>query len=134
MVVGFAFILHGWGKIQDPLHWMGSDSSIPALFQGLAAISEFGGGAALILGFLTRLGALGICCTMAVAVFMHLFIFGDPFVNATGGRSFELAAAYFLIGLLFLILGPGIFSLDRAFFGARPGEKTGTSFFSRRWE
>jgi putative oxidoreductase len=134
-VVGCAFILHGWGKIQDPLHWMGGDSSIPALFQALAAMSEFGGGIALLLGLLTRLGALGICCTMAVAVFMHLFIFGDPFVNTTGGRSFELAAAYFAINLLLVILGPGRFSLDRRFFGTRPADKAaGTSFFSRRWE
>ena len=130
IVVGCAFVLHGWGKIQDPLHWMGSDSSIPGLFQALAAISEFGGGTALILGLLTRLGALGLCSTMAVAVFMHRFIFGDPFVHATGGRSYELAAAYFVINLLLVILGPGRFSLDWAFFGDR--EKIETKWFSSR--
>jgi putative oxidoreductase len=35
---------------------MGKESSIPGIFQALAAISEFGGGIALISGFLTRLG------------------------------------------------------------------------------
>jgi putative oxidoreductase len=118
-VVGYAFILHGWGKIQNPLHWMGSESPIPGLFQALAAISEFGGGFALILGLLTRLGALGIGCTMTVAVFMHRFVWGDPFVNLTGGRAYELASAYLLIALLLVLLGPGRFSLDRMVFGVR---------------
>lgn len=120
LVVGTAFMLHGWGKIQNPMHWMGPDSPVPGFFQGLAALSEFGGGLALILGLLTRLGALGISFTMAVAVYMHRFVMGDPFVNLTGGRSFELAAAYLMIALIFVISGPGRFSLDRVFFGSKP--------------
>jgi putative oxidoreductase len=119
LVVGYAFTLHGWGKIQNPLHWMGNESPVPGLFQALAAISEFGGGFALILGLLTRLGALGIGCTMTVAVFMHRFVWGDPFVNLTGGHSYELASAYLMIALLLVILGPGRFSLDRRIFGVR---------------
>jgi putative oxidoreductase len=117
LVCGYAFVLHGWGKIQIPLNWMGKESSIPGIFQALAAISEFGGGIALISGFLTRLGAFGIGCTMVVAVFMHRFVLGDPFVNLLGGRSYELASAYLLIALLLVISGPGRFSLDRSIFG-----------------
>ena len=116
IIVGYAFILHGWGKIQNPLHWMGSESSVPAIFQALAAIAEFGGGFALILGLLMRLGALGICCNMVVAVYMHSIVMGDPFVNLTGGRSYELASAYLLIALLLALLGPGRFSLDQKIF------------------
>jgi putative oxidoreductase len=119
IVVGYAFVVHGSGKIGTPLHWMGPDSPVPAFFQVLAALSEFGGGFALIFGLLTRLGALGIACTMVVAVLMHAFVLGDPFVNLTGGRSFELAAAYLLIALLLIAAGPGRFSLDRKIFGAR---------------
>ena len=117
IVVGYAFILHGWGKIQDPLHWMGHESPVPGVFQALAAISEFGGGFALLLGLLTRLGALGIGFTMTVAVLMHRFVLGDPFVNLTGGRSYEQATAYLLIALLFVIVGAGRYSLDRKIFG-----------------
>ncbi|OGW34564.1 MAG: DoxX family protein [Nitrospirae bacterium GWD2_57_9] len=117
IVVGYAFILHGWGKIQSPFTWMGSESPVPTVFQALAAIAEFGGGFSLILGLLTRLGALGIDCNMMVAVFMHRFVMGDPFVNATGGRSYELAVAYLLIALLLVVVGPGRFSLDRRIFG-----------------
>lgn len=119
LVVGYAFVLHGWGKIQHPLHWMGSESPVPAVFQALAAIAEFGGGFALILGLLTRLGALGIVCNMVVAVYMHRFILGDPFMHPTGGRSYELASAYLLIALLLVVLGPGRFSLDRRVFGVK---------------
>jgi putative oxidoreductase len=119
IVAGFAFMQHGWGKMQAPFHWMGNESPVPGIFQALAALSEFGGGLALIIGFLTRLGALGIACTMTVAVYMHRFVMGDPFVNLTGGRSFELAAAYWLIAGILLIAGPGRFSLDRTVFGIR---------------
>lgn len=120
IVCGYAFILIGWGKIQNPLYWMGNESSVPGALQALAAISEFGGGISLILGLLTRLGALGIGCTMAGAIIMHRFVMGDPFVNLTGGNSYQLAAAYLLIALLLVVLGPGRFSLDRRIFGARP--------------
>ena len=119
LITGYAFILHGWGKIQSPFTWMGPDSAVPALFQGLAALSEFGGGIALVVGLLTRLGALGIAFTMAVAVYMHSVVMGDPFVNLTGGRSFELAAAYFLMTVLLVFAGPGRISLDMLVFGAQ---------------
>ena len=119
LVCGYAFVLHGWGKIQNPFHWMGNESSVPGIFQALAAVSEFGGGFALISGFLTRLGAFGIGCTMVVAVYMHRVVMGDPFVNLTGGRSYEPAFVYLLIALLLVISGPGRFSLDRSIFGVK---------------
>jgi putative oxidoreductase len=119
LVVGYAFVLHGWGKIQHPLNWMGPESSIPGIFQALAAISEFGGGLALISGFLTRLGAFGIGCTMTVAVYMHRFVLGDPFVNLTGGRAYELAAVFLVMAIFLVISGPGRFSLDRSIFGVK---------------
>ena len=119
IVVGIAFTMHGWGKIQNPMAWMGDAAPVPGVFQGLAAIAEFGGGFALILGLLTRLGAFGILCTMLVAVCMHRFAMGDPFVNLTGGSSYEPAMNYLLTSLLFLVMGPGRYSLDRKIFGSK---------------
>lgn len=116
LVVGIAFMYHGYGKIQHPMTWMGPDSAYPGIIQALAAISEFVGGGALALGFLTRIAAFGIICTMSVAVHLHLVKLGDPFVNATGGGSYELALVYFVIGVLFLFAGPGRFSLDKLIF------------------
>lgn len=118
-VAGLAFMLHGWPKIQNPLGWMGPDAFAPGVFQALAAVAEFGGGLAWILGLLTPLASLGIACTMAVAFSMHAFMRGDPFVASGGGASYELALVYFCVAMLLLAAGPGRVSLDRALFGRR---------------
>lgn len=119
LAFGAAFIMHGWGKIQTPFSWMPPEAPVPALLQFLAALSEFGGGIALILGLLTPLASLGLICTMAVAVFMHVIVRGDPFVNPMGGMSYEPALVYLAISVLFLALGPGKFSVDAKVFGER---------------
>ncbi len=116
LIIGTAFVFHGWGKIQNPFNWAGAESHIPGFFQFLAALSEFGGGIAWVLGLLTQGASLGIFCTMAVAVHMHLIVRHDPFVNLTGGMSYEPALVYLGISVLFLALGPGKFSLDNQIF------------------
>lgn len=117
LIVGAAFIIHGWGKIQSPFDWMGATAPVPGFLQFLAALSEFGGGIALILGLLTPLASLGLICTMAVAVMMHMVVLKDPFVNPTGGSSYELALVYLAIALLILFAGPGKHSVDAKVFG-----------------
>jgi len=114
LVAGIAFMLHGWGKIQNPFGWMGEDAFAPGLFQGLAALSEFGGGLAWALGLLTPVASLGIVPTMVVAVYVHAGMRGDPFVG-----GWELAAVYLCIALVLMTVGPGRYSLDRKLFGAR---------------
>ena len=113
---------HGYGKIQNPLGWMGPDAHVPRVLQGLAAISEFGGGVAWILGLLTPLASFGIACTMTVAVWTHAIVLRDPFVSATGGRAFELAAVYLCVAVLLLLTGPGCFSVDRLIFGEKTSD------------
>ena len=115
LVMGVAFLFHGWGKIQNPFGWMGPEASVPGIFQALAALSEFGGGIALILGLLTCLASLGLAFTMLVAVYTHMVVMGDPFVSQ-GGGSYELAAIYFVLSILFISMGPGGFSIDRKIF------------------
>jgi putative oxidoreductase len=118
IVFGYAFIIHGWSKILNPFHWMGADAQVPAFFQALAAISEFGGGIALILGLLTRLSSLGLFFTMIVAVYSHIFIYGHAFISREDG-SYELPVIYVLLSLLFIVIGPGKFSLDKKIFGKK---------------
>ncbi|MBU8894058.1 DoxX family protein [Corallococcus sp. H22C18031201] len=116
VVAGLAFVLHGSSKIQDPFHWMGPTAPVPGLFQALAALSEFGGGLAWILGALVPLASLGLFFTMLVAVFTHAVANGDPFVGH--GASYELALVYLSISVVMLLIGPGRFSVD-AFIRAR---------------
>lgn len=124
VIAGAGLAQHGWPKIQHAFNWMGADASVPGFLQALAALAEFGGGLALIVGLLTPLAALGIACTMATAIAMVHLAAGDPFVNVTGGRSYELAALYLGVALLVLLAGPGRFSLDALLFrrgaGAEP--------------
>jgi putative oxidoreductase len=120
ILCGVAFMLHGVGKIQNPFAWMGPTATIPGFFQGLAALSEFGGGLAWIVGLLTPLASLGLLCTMAVAVYFHAVVMGDPFVPSGPGQgSYELAAIFFCVSLLFILAGPGRYSLDRKIFGEK---------------
>ncbi|CDZ81095.1 DoxX [Candidatus Rubidus massiliensis] len=120
LIAGLAFMYHGYGKIQNPMGWMGPDATIPGVFQLLAALAEFGGGLAWIVGFLTPLASLGIAITMGVAIYFHAAILGDPFVaSAAGSGSYEPALLYLSIAFLFLFAGPGKFSLDRLLFGEK---------------
>ena len=112
VVVGAAFVLHGYGKIQHPTSWM-PGGQFPGFLQAAAAVAEFGGGIALVLGLLTPLAALGIAATMAVAIFtyhvpqQHVFVALKP-----GEPSFELPAAYLASAIALLLVGPGQFSVD----------------------
>ncbi len=119
VVAGLAFMHHGWDKIQSPMDWMGPDAGVPGIFQALAAISEFGGGLAWVLGLLTPLASLGLLCTMAMAVRLHAFVLGDPFVSNGPGGAYELPLVYLSVAVLLLFAGPGSLSLDRAFFGEK---------------
>lgn len=119
LVFGLGILQHGWPKIQHAFNWMGPDAPVPGLMQALAALSEFGGGLALMLGLLTPLAMFGLTCTMLVAIVVVHLSAGDPFVSLTGSPSYELAALYLAVALTMIIIGPGKFSLDALLFGKR---------------
>ena len=118
VVAGAAFLYHGWPKIHDPFGWMPPEAGMPGVLQALAAVAEFGGGLAWILGLVTSLASLGLAITMAVAVYKHAIAWGDPFVSMEGG-SWELAAVYLGVALVLMTVGPGRFSLDGHFAGRK---------------
>ena len=117
LVVGAAFLFHGWPKIQSPFDWMGPTADIPGALQCAAAVAEFGGGTLLVLGLLTRLGGArhrrrdGHGAGQGTPAGQHVF------VSTSGERSFELAAVYLACALVLLVLGPGRASVDRCLFG-----------------
>lgn len=81
------------------------------LFAVISGLGEFFGGLGVLSGFLTPLAAAGIIGSMSVAIIkVHL---PKGFWNHDGGMEYPLVLAVlaFVIGLV----GPGPYSLDRAF-------------------
>jgi putative oxidoreductase len=124
LVAGAAFMVHGWGKIHSPggpLGWMGEASDVPGIMQALAAYAEFGGGVAWVIGLLTPIACVGIICTMVTALTTVHLPRADPFVATQANQpSYELALLYLVIGLILLLAGPGMISIDGLIFGRPP--------------
>lgn len=123
LVLGVIFVAHGAQKM---LGWFGGYGftgtmgfftgamHIPALFAFLAIVAEFFGGLGLIVGFLTRIAAVGISFNMIVAVAMVHQHFGF-FMNWTGtqkGEGFEYHLLVLATMILLMIRGSGAFSID----------------------
>jgi putative oxidoreductase len=120
LVTGLAFVLHGWPKIQNPMGWMNAmgGSSVPSFLQALAALAEFGGGIALLLGLLTPIAAFGLVCQMIGAFLLVHFPQSHPFVSQSG-PSYELPLVYLVVAITLIALGPGKWSIDALLFSRR---------------
>jgi len=126
LVFGAAFVLHGAGKITHAFDWMGPGAPVPGFMQALAALSEFGGGLAMILGFLTPLAALGLLATMSVALLTVHIPAGHSFVSSDPSKQgFELPMIYWTIALTTLLTGPGAYSVDALLFNRKKSDLTG---------
>jgi putative oxidoreductase len=112
------FIGHGAQKIFGSFGGPGfaKFTSLPApfpfmrpawLWMAAAAISELIGGALLLLGFLTRVGAFLIACTMLTAI---IAVHWPAFF---GGAGLEYPMALLAGCLALLISGGGMASVDR---------------------
>jgi len=124
LTLGVVFFPHG---AQKALGWFGGPGA-SATIQGFAKMgmppaltvlilaAELGGSVLLILGFLTRLGALGIGCVMAGAIFLVHSKVGF-FMNWSGtqkGEGFEYHVLALGLAIALLIKGGGALSVDRA--------------------
>jgi putative oxidoreductase len=112
LVFGTGIAFHGWSKIQNPFGWMGPDAPVPGTLQALAALSEFGGGIALILGLLTPLAMLGLVCTMLTAITTVHLPQGHPICRSREVRRMSLPHLYLAFAILIIMVaGPGRHSL-----------------------
>jgi putative oxidoreductase len=123
IILGVIFFAHGAQKVLGWFGGPGLKKTLSTLTQhvglptvvALAAVgAEFLGGAALILGFLARLSALGIAVNMLAAIFMVHGKFG-LFMNWFGDRKGHGIEYHLLaIGLSIVIIveGAGAFSVD----------------------
>ena len=115
---------HGWQKLSGGLgKFMGylSNMGIPGWMAYLVVAAEFGGGILVLVGLLTRLGALSIFIDMTVAITKVHWKNG---LKGPGGFEFPLACWVIAFALIFLGAGP--ISLDGAFFrggGSSPARK-----------
>lgn len=85
------------------------------LWMGAAAVAELIGGALLLLGLLTRVGAFLIACVMLVAVIgVHW-----PSGFFASNQGYEYPLALFGMSLALLISGGGMVSIDRSLSSGR---------------
>jgi putative oxidoreductase len=125
LVLGVIFFAHGAQKM---LGWFGGygfsgtmgyfthQMGIPAPLAFLAIATEFFGGLGLIVGFLTRIPALGIALEMIVAVFL-VHMPNGFFMNWAGnqkGEGYEYHLLAIAVSAVLLLRGAGAFSVDRA--------------------
>src|SRR6476660_8836016 len=121
IILGFLFAAHGWQKFNE---WTiaGTQASfakmgVPAadVMAPAVAVLELAGGAALILGILTRVVAALLGLDMLGALFLVHAPAGVFAANGGYELVLLLAAAAFALALA----GPGRLSVDRALFGRR---------------
>ena len=124
VMLGIIFFPHGAQKV---LGWFGGyglnvslthftqNMHIPLAFTLLDFAAEFLGALALIIGFFTRLAALGIAIVMVVAIYMVHASHGF-FMNWSGaqkGEGIEYHLLVFAIAIALMIKGSGSFSIDK---------------------
>ena len=124
LALGIMIFAHGAQKM---FGWFGgfgfhptitffSQLGLPAAVTVLVMVTETFGGLGLILGFLTRIPALGIAVEMAGAVVM-VHLPNGFFMNWLGnqkGEGFEFHILAIAIALALLLRGAGAYSVDRA--------------------
>ena len=112
MAVHGAQKLSGWfggHGLSGTAGWLESMGLRPArVYAAVNGLAELGGGALLILGLLTPLGAAAIAGVMFVAIAtVH---WKNGFFNSSGGYEFNLLIVATAVGLA--MTGPGTISID----------------------
>ncbi len=110
IAMGVIFLWHGYKKI--PMWKMQPSDQMPAnmlSIMKILAIAESLGGAAILIGFLTRLASIGIGIIMLGAIYFKTSKWKRKF-DGDGGWEFDLILLAAAITLV--IAGAGSFSID----------------------
>ena len=124
VTLGVVFFAHGAQKVlgwfggaglKGTLRMMHDHIHLPIPMAFLAVMSEFLGGAGLIVGLLSRVAAIGICVTMLSAIVMVHGRYG-LFMNWFGdrkGHGIEYHLLAIVLAIAIVVRGSGAASLDR---------------------
>lgn len=118
LLLAFIFLNSGYDKIPNypnEVHFMASHGVSPSLLP-LVILLELGGGAALVVGLLTRYAALALAgfSVIAAILFFPDLAKEDQWISFTS--NFAIAG-----GLVVLMaFGPGAWSIDARLLGDRP--------------
>jgi putative oxidoreductase len=115
--IGTVMLAHGinhifrGGKIAGTGRWFESLGMKPGILHAwFASLAEVGGGALLVLGLLTPLGASAVVGTMLVALITNHR--GNGYFIFRPGEGWEYVITLVLVGLAVAVLGAGDWSLD----------------------
>jgi putative oxidoreductase len=130
LALGIVMLPHGLQKTLGLLGGGGfsgtmgffTGQGMPAALAFLVILAESAGSLGLIVGFLTRIAALGIGCVMVGAIFM-VHLPNGLFMNWDGkqtGEGFEYHLLAIGMALALLLGGGGRASIDRAIAESNP--------------
>ena len=112
------FITAGWGKItgyagtQQYMEAMG----VPGFMLPLVILLEFGGGLAILFGFLTRFTALFTAGFTILTAFLFHSNFAEGVNQLRFMKNLSIAGGFLVLGLV----GPGAYSLDHLISKRKP--------------
>ncbi len=127
VIVGVLLFAHGYQKLFEIgvanfgdvfLEQLGIP--LPGLAAWIVALVEFAGGLALILGLLSRVVALLATILLVVEILLVKLPVG-LIAPVEGGPAAELDLALIAGLLVFLLVGPGRYSVDAGLTGGDPG-------------
>jgi putative oxidoreductase len=122
ITLAVVFIYHGYGKVFGGGHagiasmMEAQGAPFPVVLGWMAALAEFAGGILLLVGFLSRVWALGMAILMSVAIATVHWKHGFDLRGADGATGYEYCFVLWMMALSILLGGAGAISLDRKLF------------------
>lgn len=104
----------GNGSFEQSAQGLAHTTHLPVVFGMLAVLAESAGAILLLLGLLTRVGALGISCVM-IGALLSVHLGNGFFMNWMGnkpGEGFEYHLLVLALSIPLVVTGGGLWSID----------------------